>query len=91
MASQYVLAIDQGTTATTVLILDMTHPVAFNVLAQATIQIKQYYPNPDWVEHDLEDIWLSVLSATKQAVALATQLDAQFNVKKIKAIGLTNQ
>ena len=47
-----VLAIDQGTTGTTVLAVDKS----LRVIAKQNREFRQIYPKPGWVEHDLEDI-----------------------------------
>jgi glycerol kinase len=80
--SQYILAIDQGTTGTTVLILDEQ----LQILAKENQEFTQIYPQPGWVEHDPEAIWQSVLTALQRAIAVA-QIDPQ----KIGCIGITNQ
>lgn len=76
----YLLGIDQGTTGSTVLILDTD----LNVVAEASEDFQQYFPKPGWVEHDLEQIWTSVQNGIKKVCA---KIDA----KKIVAIGITNQ
>jgi glycerol kinase len=81
------LAIDQGTTGTTALVLDRT----FRVLGRATKDFRQIYPAKGWVEHSLDDIWQSVGTAVKAALANAQQLSADFSTKNIAAIGITNQ
>jgi len=48
----YVLAIDQGTTGTTALLIDHDGRVA----GRAYSEITQHYPRPGWVEHDPEEI-----------------------------------
>ena len=53
------LAIDQGTTGTTCLVVDdELRPVG-----RGYREIRQHFPRPGWVEHDPEEIWESVLSA----------------------------
>jgi biotin synthase len=47
-----VLAIDQGTTGSTALVLDRDG----RVLGRATEEFTQHYPQPGWVEHDPEEI-----------------------------------
>jgi glycerol kinase len=77
------LAIDQGTTGTTSLLLDAS---SLQILAKEKSDYRQIYPRPGWVEHDLYDIWDSVrLSVTK--VLTRTKADP----KKIVGIGITNQ
>jgi glycerol kinase len=76
------LAIDQGTTSTRVMI--------FNEIGQAVsqyqVELKQYFPDSGWVEHDPEEIWQTTLTCCQQAV---DQSNLVFN--DILAIGITNQ
>ncbi|WP_349259262.1 FGGY family carbohydrate kinase, partial [Candidatus Binatus sp.] len=53
---QLILAIDQGTTGTTVLVVDRRG----RIRGRAYTEIRQYYPKPGWVEHDPEEIYRSV-------------------------------
>jgi glycerol kinase len=80
--TRYVLAIDQGTTGSTVLVLNDK----LEILGKANQEFPQLYPKPGWVEHDPDAIWQSVLGALDQALA-ASKIDA----KAIAAIGITNQ
>jgi glycerol kinase len=77
---RHVIAIDQGTTGSTVLVLDEQ----LQVRGRGYKEFRQIYPKPGWVEHDPEDIWKSVLDALGQALK---GIDA----KSIAAIGITNQ
>jgi glycerol kinase len=77
-----IVAIDQGTTGSTVLVLDE----AFNVLAKVNREFPQLYPQPGWVEHDPDAIWASVLGALGAALDEARAIPAE-----IAAIGVTNQ
>lgn len=79
---QYLLAIDQGTTSTTVLILDET----LQVRGSASSEFEQVYPKPEYVEHRPNDIWQSVLDAIGGTIA-----KARVDAKDIAAIGITNQ
>jgi len=58
-----ILAIDQGTTRTTCLVVDDE----LNVLRRGYAELPQYFPRPGWVEHDPEEIWQSVLAAASAA------------------------
>jgi len=58
-----ILAIDQGTTGTTCLVVDDE----LNVHRRGYAELPQHFPQPGWVEHDPEEIWQSVLAAAKQA------------------------
>jgi glycerol kinase len=75
-----ILAIDQGTTGTTVLVLDS----ARTVRARGYREFEQIYPRPGEVEHDPEAIWASVTGAIADAIA-------KVDVSRIAAIGITNQ
>lgn len=80
---QYVLAIDQGTTGTTALLIDAP---SLEIVAEGSQDYPQIYPKPGWVEHDLNEIWrtvgLTVAEALKKANAKASD---------VMAIGITNQ
>lgn len=77
-----ILAIDQGTTGTTALVMNLEGVV----LGRATREFPQYFPEPGWVEHEPQEIWSSVLDA----VAGALQ-HSGMKGDAIAAIGLTNQ
>jgi glycerol kinase len=81
MAS-YVLAIDQGTTSTRVMVLDRR----LAVLAQANQELRQVFPRPGWVEHDLDDIWESTVVTIRKALRRAG-----IDGKQVAAVGITNQ
>jgi glycerol kinase len=81
MAS-YVLAIDQGTTGSTALVLDRK----LRVKAKVNKEFRQIFPKPGWVEHDVEDIWASVQAAVRGALRAA-----RVRGTDIAAIGITNQ
>lgn len=81
MAS-FVLALDQGTTGSTALILDHN----LNVLGKVNQEFPQIYPKPGWVEHDPEAIWGSTLKAIQDSLA-----QSKVNPKNIATIGITNQ
>ena len=91
MVRQFIMAIDQGTTGSTVLIVDVSTAHAISILGRHTIEFSQYYPETGWVEHDLEGIWSSVVEAATQAMAHAAAQDSGFKPERIIAIGLTNQ
>ena len=58
------IAIDQGTTGTTVLVLDRQ----LQLLGRSYREIPQHYPEPGWVSHDPESIWSSVLDGCREAL-----------------------
>ncbi|MFU8781449.1 MAG: FGGY family carbohydrate kinase, partial [Kiritimatiellia bacterium] len=79
---RYLLAIDQGTTSSRVMLFDANG----DVHARAAAEFTQYYPQPGWVEHDAEEIWNVTRCVMDQALE-AGQLEAS----QIAAIGITNQ
>ncbi len=79
---RYILSIDQGTTGTTALIFD----AELNILGKQTVEFPQYFPNPAWVEHDLDEIWQSVLTSINRVLQ-----ESKVAGNEIAAIGITNQ
>jgi glycerol kinase len=75
-----ILAIDQGTTGSTALLVDASRTVR----GRGYREFAQIYPRPGEVEHDPEAIWASVLGAMGEA------LDG-VDTKRIAALGITNQ
>ncbi len=80
--SKYILAIDQGTTSSRVLLYDKKG----RVVGVGQTPFQQYFPQPAWVEHDLEEIWTSVETSAKEALRTAG-----VGIQDVCAIGLTNQ
>ncbi|MDE2339915.1 MAG: glycerol kinase GlpK [Alphaproteobacteria bacterium] len=80
--SDYILAIDQGTTSSRALIFD----AAQRVVALAQQEFAQHYPHDGLVEHDPEDIWRDVCATISAALA-----QAKLSTTDIAAIGITNQ
>lgn len=78
----FVLAIDQGTTGTTVLVLDR----GGKIRARAYGEIRQFYPRPGWVEHDPGQIYRSVVQLSRKALTAA-----RARAGDLAAIGITNQ
>ena len=79
----YLLAIDQGTTGSTSLLIDARK---FTVVDKEKIDYPQIYPKPGWVEHNLDDIWQSV-SDSVSAVLKRNHVAGP----ELLAIGITNQ
>lgn len=77
-----ILSIDQGTTGTTIVLLDNE----LNIRAHGYREFKQIYPQPGWVEHNADDIWDSVLEAMTAAFSAGDISPAD-----VGAIGITNQ
>jgi glycerol kinase len=81
-ARRYVLALDQGTTGSTALVVDADGAVR----ARGYAELRQHYPQPGWVEHDPEEIWTTVGAAAGRALA-----EARVTPGEVAAIGITNQ
>jgi glycerol kinase len=79
---ELLLAIDQGTTGTTALVMNAEG----QTLARHTVEFKQHYPQPGWVEHDADEIWASVVKSVGAALEKGS-IDAT----RLAAIGITNQ
>jgi glycerol kinase len=80
--SNYLGAIDQGTTSTRFIVFDRTGRIS----AVAQKEHEQIYPKPGWVEHDPDEIW----RRTQEVITEAMQQKG-FRPKDLAAIGITNQ
>ena len=80
--TQYILALDQGTTSSRAIIFDKQG----SIVSIAQKEFKQYFPQPGWVEHDANEIWSSQLGVATEAI-----VKAGLSVENIAAIGITNQ
>lgn len=79
---KYIIAIDQGTTSTRAILFDKNQ----NIVKVAQKEVKNFFPNPSWVEQDANEIWLSCLSV------LATLFQNQdVKPEEVESIGITNQ
>jgi glycerol kinase len=77
-----ILAVDQGTTGTTCLVVD----AGLEVRGRGYRELSQHFPQPGWVEHDPEEIWSSVLAAAEAAVR-----DAGIPPADLRAVAIANQ
>jgi glycerol kinase len=80
--SDYILALDQGTTSSRALLIDRD----CQVQGMVQREFRQYYPRPGWVEHDAQEIWDSQYQVACEVLAQSGVSPAQ-----IAAIGITNQ
>ena len=80
--SDYVLALDQGTTSSRAILFDH----AGSACATAQLEFTQHYPQPGWVEHDPLDIWQTQLAVAREAMA-----QAGASASQLAAIGIANQ
>ncbi|MDE0745378.1 MAG: FGGY family carbohydrate kinase, partial [SAR202 cluster bacterium] len=82
MTEKYILAIDQGTTGTTVALVNSRG----ELYASSYREITQFYPNPGWVEHDPHEIIESVFSCMREVLEVS-----KVSLKNIVSIGIANQ
>ena len=80
--SQYILALDQGTTSSRSMLFDKQG----NIVSSAQKEFKQIFPQPGWVEHDPEEIWSTQYGTMAEAVA-----KANITMRQVVGIGITNQ
>ena len=78
----YLLSIDQGTTSSRALILD----IQGNIISQKNFEFKQYFPNDGWVEHDP----IEILKTTQDAINFVIK-ETNISPKDINIAGITNQ
>lgn len=76
------LALDQSTSATKALLFD----AAGQVLDRESLEHRQLYPQPGWVEHDAAEIWRNTLAAARALLARHPGRTGE-----LAALSLTNQ
>ncbi|MGM9940922.1 MAG: glycerol kinase GlpK [Bulleidia sp.] len=79
---KYILAIDQGTTSSRAILFDHDS----RVVCTAQKEFTQYFPQPGWVEHDANEIWLTVLACMAEVIQ-----KSRISPSQVVGIGLTNQ
>ena len=79
---KYILSIDQGTTSSRAVLFDEEA----RVIGMAQKEFQQYFPQPGWVEHDANEIWLSVLAVMAEVIT-----KSGVRPEEVAAIGITNQ
>jgi glycerol kinase len=77
-----ILAVDQGTTGTTCLVVGD----GLEVLGRGAAAVSVKTPRPGWVEQDPDELWQSV-----ERASLAALTDTGVHAREIAAIGITNQ
>jgi glycerol kinase len=80
--TDYILAIDQGTTSSRAIIFNKEG----SVVATGQLEHEQIFPQAGWVEHNPKEIWDNVREVIGQALA-----KANITRHNIKAVGITNQ
>ncbi|HEY0242026.1 MAG TPA: FGGY family carbohydrate kinase, partial [Gemmatimonadaceae bacterium] len=64
---KHVLAIDEGTTGVTCLVVSS----AGKIVGRGYREITQHFPRPGWVEHDASEIFERTLESAREAIAHA--------------------
>ncbi len=82
MVKKYILAIDQGTSATKAVLFDS----AGKLVHRRNVAHHQYYPMPGWVEHDPDEIYSNTLEAVRGVIS-----EACITEDSIAAIAVSNQ
>ncbi len=77
-----ILAIDQSTSGTKAILFDHWG----KVVHRCTQNHKQFYPQPDWVEHDPVEIWKKTQKAVKSVLS-----ESHTELSQIAALAITNQ
>lgn len=80
--SNYVLALDQGTTSSRAIVFNR----GGEIVSIAQKEFTQIYPQAGWVEHDPLEIWSTQLTVAAEAI-----VKAGLTAKDINSIGITNQ
>jgi len=80
MSVPAILALDQGTTGSTALVVARDG----RILGRAYSEFNQHFPRPGWVEHDAEEIWSVTTRVARTALDAAVHADVQ-------GVGITNQ
>ncbi len=78
--SKYIISIDQGTTSSRACLFNKNG----QLVDQVQKEFRQIFPKPDWVEHDAEEIWQSVIYCLKEILTKYSAVD-------IDSVGITNQ
>lgn len=82
MGKGYILAVDQSTSGSKVMIVDKKG----NIVAKSSRDHKQHYPNPGWVEHDPVEIYENV-----KKLLIETLQNSRIKALDIDALSITNQ
>ncbi len=79
---KYVMALDAGTTSNRCILFDKNGQIC----SMAQKEFTQFFPQPGWVEHDANEIWMTILLVAQEAMKQAGAAAGD-----IAAIGITNQ
>jgi len=77
-----ILSLDEGTTSARAILYNHN----LDPISTGQCEFTQIYPQPGWVEHNPEELWLAQLDAIEDALG-----DSGLDVTNISCIGITNQ
>ncbi|GLK18720.1 MULTISPECIES: glycerol kinase GlpK [Herbiconiux] len=80
--TDYIIAIDQGTTSTRAIVFDHSG----SIVSTGQLEHDQIFPKAGWVEHDPKQIWDNTREVIGQALS-----KANITRHNVKAVGITNQ
>ncbi|KIL42285.1 glycerol kinase [Gordoniibacillus kamchatkensis] len=80
--ASYVMALDQGTTSSRAIVFGH----GSDIVAFQQQEFRQLFPKPGWVEHDADEIWLSIRNVISAALS-----EGNIRPQQLAAIGITNQ
>ena len=80
--TDYILAIDQGTTSTRAMVFNRSG----ETVSTGQLEHEQLFPQPGWVEHNPAEIWANTREVIGDALSRAT-----LTRHDIAAVGITNQ
>ena len=86
MNESYIVAVDQGTSATKTVVFD----TCGQIVAQAAEPLKSYFPQPGYVEQDPLEIYQNVLASVKKCLERYREA-VSHDLTKIKTCGISNQ
>jgi len=86
MNETYILAVDQGTSATKTVVFDTRG----QIVAQATEPLKSYFPQPGLVEQEPLEIYQNILASVKKCLDQYREA-VSYDLTKIKTCGVSNQ
>lgn len=86
MNETFILAVDQGTSATKTVVFDTRG----RIVAQATQPLKSYFPQPGFVEQEPLEIYQNVLASVKECLNQYRQA-VSHDLTKVKTCGISNQ
>ncbi|MFD1713271.1 glycerol kinase GlpK [Amnibacterium flavum] len=80
--TEYIVAIDQGTTSTRAIVFDHSG----SIVSVGQKEHEQIFPKAGWVEHDPAEIWANTREVIGQALS-----KADITRHDVKGVGITNQ